>query len=65
MNRFKKCDEVNPNGHNSFGFSTFLAVVENFLYYTALGLGLFCIHKIHTDSNVLDDPFEEPEIRQG
>ena len=59
LNKFKKCDVVNPNGHNSFGFSTFLAIIENFLYYSALALGIISIYKIHTKSTVLEDPFEE------
>lgn len=63
MKRFSQCKEINPD--NTFGFSTFLAVIENMLYYAAIGLGLFCIHKIHTDPSSLDDPFEEVDNRQG
>ena len=59
LNRFKNCDKVNPNGHNSFGFSTFLAVIENLMYYTALGLGIYSVHKLHTNNSILEDPFEE------
>jgi hypothetical protein len=65
MSRFNKCEMVNPGGHNSFGFSTFLTVIECFLYYSAMGLGLHSIHKVHTDEKVLKDPFEAPENVQS
>ena len=65
LSRFGDCVIINPKGHNSFGFSTFLAIIENFLYYAAMGLGIFSIHKLHYNSQILEDPFEEVEQRQG
>ena len=44
---FKKCtDEVNIDGKNNFGFIKFLIVIEVFLYYTAIALGVRCMYKI-------------------
>ena len=50
MGRFADCETINPKGHNSFGFSTFLAIIENFLYYAAMGLGIYSIHRLHYKS---------------
>jgi hypothetical protein len=59
---FEKCvNEVNVDGNNSFGFSKFLTVVEIFLYYTAILLGVRCVYKIEFDERVVKDPFEDQE----
>ena len=57
---FNKCaDSVNVDGNNEFGFIKFLTLIEIFIFYMAIALGLRCIYKIEMDERVLNDPFED------
>ena len=44
---FNKCsNDVNVDGKNNFGFIKFLVVIEIFMYYSAIALGIRCMYKI-------------------
>jgi hypothetical protein len=59
---FNKCsNSVNVDGNNDFGFIKFLTVIEIFIFYMAIALGVRCIYKIETDDRVLSDPFDDTD----
>ena len=64
--KFKHC--LSEGVENNFEFAKFLTVVEIFLYYLCMCLGIRCVYKVYTDEKVTSDPFEkEPgqEMQEG
>ena len=59
---FSQCEnDVNKSGSNNFGFAKFLMLVEIALYSIAIGVGIWTVKKVHTDNEVVLDPFEAAE----
>ena len=45
--KFKHCRADDPD--SNFEFAKFLTLVEIFLYYLCMALGIKCIYKVYTD----------------
>ena len=56
--KFKTC--LNEDPDSIFEFAKFLTVIEIFIYYLCMGLGIRCIYKVYSDEKVTTDPFEAP-----
>ena len=49
---------------SGLGFARFFTVMENLIYFLAIGLGIYAIVRIHRDFNIYEHPFEEIEMRE-
>ena len=47
FSKFKQCRGDDPD--SNFEFAKFLTVVEIFVYYLCMALGIKCIYKVYTD----------------